>query len=211
MAISVSIFVPKSSKLLWLLRTHFNRNKDSKWVKLKIIPRFTNLDFICLQDWNRKVCFILRRCSRKMREKWTKNCKTISNGSVVHPAEESTPPFPPPRCPCAHAQWNLSCCWFWWFNNNIRVSSDSQRWHWLSRHRIVRIQHLQWWSIWQGCWSLSAAEWQGVWHHQQLGDCSQRKRFWKISKHKSHKIHIQKQDVLEVNQKNNNFYLQIFD
>ena len=29
MAIAVSVFVPKSSKLLWLLRTHFSRNKDS--------------------------------------------------------------------------------------------------------------------------------------------------------------------------------------
>eukprot|EP00092_Neocalanus_flemingeri_P001971 GFUD01002103.1.p1 GENE.GFUD01002103.1~~GFUD01002103.1.p1 ORF type:complete len:1505 (+),score=292.95 GFUD01002103.1:136-4515(+) len=30
LAIAVSIFVPKNSKLLWFLRTHFNRNKDSK-------------------------------------------------------------------------------------------------------------------------------------------------------------------------------------
>ena len=29
MAIAVSVFQPKSSKLLWLLRTHFSRNKDS--------------------------------------------------------------------------------------------------------------------------------------------------------------------------------------
>ena len=30
MSLAVSIFVPKSSKLLWFLRTHFARNKDSK-------------------------------------------------------------------------------------------------------------------------------------------------------------------------------------
>jgi pleckstrin homology domain-containing family H len=30
MAMAVSIFVPKDSKLLWFLRTHFNRNKNSK-------------------------------------------------------------------------------------------------------------------------------------------------------------------------------------
>jgi len=30
LAIAVSIFVPKNSKLLWFLRAHFNRNKDSK-------------------------------------------------------------------------------------------------------------------------------------------------------------------------------------
>ena len=31
LAIAVSIFVPKNSKLLWFLRAHFNRNKDSKY------------------------------------------------------------------------------------------------------------------------------------------------------------------------------------
>ena len=30
MSLAVSIFVPKSSKLLWFLRNHFARNKDSK-------------------------------------------------------------------------------------------------------------------------------------------------------------------------------------
>ena len=30
MAMAVSVFVPKDSKLLWFLRTHFARNKDSK-------------------------------------------------------------------------------------------------------------------------------------------------------------------------------------
>lgn len=30
MSLAVSIFVPKSSKLLWFLRAHFARNKDSK-------------------------------------------------------------------------------------------------------------------------------------------------------------------------------------
>jgi hypothetical protein len=32
MAMAVSIFVPRSSKLLWFLRTHFNRCKDAKYV-----------------------------------------------------------------------------------------------------------------------------------------------------------------------------------
>ena len=32
MAVAVSIFVPRSSKLLWFLRNHFARNKDSKYV-----------------------------------------------------------------------------------------------------------------------------------------------------------------------------------
>lgn len=31
MSLAVSIFVPKSSKLLWFLRAHFARNKDTKW------------------------------------------------------------------------------------------------------------------------------------------------------------------------------------
>ena len=30
LAMAVSICVPKNSKLLWFLRAHFNRNKDSK-------------------------------------------------------------------------------------------------------------------------------------------------------------------------------------
>lgn len=30
MALAVSVFVPKSSKILWYLRTHFARNKDSR-------------------------------------------------------------------------------------------------------------------------------------------------------------------------------------
>ena len=30
MSLAISIFVPKSSKLLWFLRTHFARNKDSR-------------------------------------------------------------------------------------------------------------------------------------------------------------------------------------
>ena len=30
MSIAVSVFVLKSSKLLWFLRTHFNRNKETK-------------------------------------------------------------------------------------------------------------------------------------------------------------------------------------
>ena len=30
LSLAVSIFVPKSSKLLWFLRTHFARNKDEK-------------------------------------------------------------------------------------------------------------------------------------------------------------------------------------
>ena len=30
MSLAVSVFVPKSSKLLWFLRNHFARNKDSK-------------------------------------------------------------------------------------------------------------------------------------------------------------------------------------
>ena len=30
MSLAISIFVPKSSKLLWFLRAHFSRNKDSK-------------------------------------------------------------------------------------------------------------------------------------------------------------------------------------
>lgn len=35
MAVAVSIFVPRSSKLLWFLRNHFARNKDSKYVFLQ--------------------------------------------------------------------------------------------------------------------------------------------------------------------------------
>lgn len=30
MAMAISIFVPKDSKLLWFMRAHFNRNKDTK-------------------------------------------------------------------------------------------------------------------------------------------------------------------------------------
>ena len=31
MAMAISIFVPKDSKLLWFMRAHFNRNKDTKY------------------------------------------------------------------------------------------------------------------------------------------------------------------------------------
>ena len=30
MALAVSVFVPKDSRILWFLRTHFARNKDNK-------------------------------------------------------------------------------------------------------------------------------------------------------------------------------------
>ena len=34
LALAVSIFVPKSSKLLWFLRTHFARNMDERYVQI---------------------------------------------------------------------------------------------------------------------------------------------------------------------------------
>jgi hypothetical protein len=40
MAMAVSIFVPRSSKLLWFLRTHFNRCKDAKYVITIFIKLF---------------------------------------------------------------------------------------------------------------------------------------------------------------------------
>ncbi len=33
MALAVSAFVPKNSRILWYLRTHFARNKDTKCVR----------------------------------------------------------------------------------------------------------------------------------------------------------------------------------
>ena len=50
MAVAVSIFVPRSSKLLWFLRNHFARNKDSKYVFIQKMQLATmqgfNLPFI---------------------------------------------------------------------------------------------------------------------------------------------------------------------
>jgi hypothetical protein len=40
MAMAVSIFVPRSSKLLWFLRTHFNRCKDAKYVSQYLLSFF---------------------------------------------------------------------------------------------------------------------------------------------------------------------------
>ena len=63
LALGVSIFVPKSSKLLWFLRTHFARNKDERYhynpilqylLKLMVwIARYsltTIFKLYCLQD-----------------------------------------------------------------------------------------------------------------------------------------------------------------
>ena len=51
MSLAVSVFVPKDSKILWFLRTHFARNKNSKYanetltgfvIRIKFRFRFQN-------------------------------------------------------------------------------------------------------------------------------------------------------------------------